>query len=84
MIRSTILESDVLVYPNPTKGDFVVTIPWEDAVLEIFNLNGDVVTSSYQLVRGANTFSLTNQPGGCYIVKLIHANGIFVQRLMKQ
>lgn len=83
-IRSTILESDVLVYPNPTKGDFVVTIPWEDAVLEIFNLNGDVVTSSYQLVRGANTFSLTNQPSGCYIIKLIHANGIFVQRLMKQ
>ncbi|PBQ33360.1 hypothetical protein CNR22_16765 [Sphingobacteriaceae bacterium] len=69
------------IYPNPTNGDFTVTLTKETAV-KILNGIGQVVFAS-QLASGDTTVSLNGQPNGIYFVQLKQGNQFKTVKVVK-
>ncbi|MDQ3050531.1 MAG: T9SS type A sorting domain-containing protein [Bacteroidota bacterium] len=55
-------EKDISIYPNPSSGDFIVSIPYspeQPVIIEIYDINGKLVirqnaSSSNELIQGDN------------------------------
>jgi hypothetical protein len=81
--KSTIsVVSDVLVYPNPSKGQFTVQLAGDNASkanIVVANLLGQIVAQKeVKLTDGKQTmaFNISNQAEGIYLLKVVTADGV--------
>ncbi|WP_372751850.1 T9SS type A sorting domain-containing protein [Labilibaculum sp.] len=88
-IEDVISETDLLVYPNPSRGQFYVEISNsdQDAILRIFNQAGKLVASrklqdSFQTNR--MSFDLSNLSKGMYLLSIQYSDKILRTKLIIQ
>jgi sugar lactone lactonase YvrE len=80
-IQQIINESDVLVYPNPCKGIFTLSLSnvIGKCNLELFNVLGQKVNVATQKqVQGDNLINFTGQPSGVYFFRVISESGMLI------
>lgn len=78
-------QSTVLIYPNPSNGQFVVQ-KLENAAnaIEIYNSLGEVIYKSI-FIKSSSAIDLSNQPKGIYLIKIISENKtIFNKKIIIQ
>jgi predicted outer membrane repeat protein len=76
-------ENMISVYPNPSKGDFVVQNA-KGANLIISDVNGRVVDSYSNLSSDKEIINLSNQARGIYFLKIIKEDNLEVIKLIKE
>ena len=76
-------ENMISVYPNPSKGDFVIQNA-EGATLVISDVNGRVVETYSDLSSDKETINLSNQARGIYFLKIIKEDNLEVIKLIKE
>ena len=74
-VYSKIIETADLftAYPNPTNGNFKISMPalQKEVTIEIFNINGQLISKqNYSNVYGSIQINLDNKPKGVYVAKL--------------
>ncbi|HXD93420.1 MAG TPA: T9SS type A sorting domain-containing protein, partial [Bacteroidia bacterium] len=81
-IKQTITtNADVLVYPNPTNGNFIIeTNSIEKQNMQIFDVNGKLVLS--QVIDGKKNIDVTNLNEGVYNVSIISSNSVVNKRVV--
>lgn len=76
------------VYPNPTASDFTLELKNFDERrrmrVEILDIAGNIVFSDRLPAMQFHHFSLTQQPPGIYIIRVIYNDRANVQRLIKR
>jgi PKD repeat protein len=71
------------VYPNPSNGIITVETPGQTGILEVMNLLGEVLYTQ-RITQLVETLSLNSQANGVYLIRMIDAKGISVQRIIIQ
>ena len=85
-----ITNSNVLIYPNPTKGILNIEfdlIGSKEVTLSLVNILGDVVyTESIdnETIRYSNKLDLSNYSNGIYFVKLKKEDGVITKKVILQ
>jgi hypothetical protein len=81
-IKQTITtNADVLVYPNPTNGNFIIeTNSIEKQNIQIFDVNGKLVLS--QVIDGKKNIDVANLNEGVYNVSIISSNSVVNKRVV--
>jgi hypothetical protein len=77
-----ISENDVVLYPNPNSGEFVLMLPEANtAKINIFNMNGQLISShtTYNNLNNMNTEYLT---AGFYLIQILQDGKIYYQNLI--
>ncbi|HTF03751.1 MAG TPA: HYR domain-containing protein, partial [Bacteroidia bacterium] len=74
-------EHAVILYPNPTNGNFILETE-ANALVEIYNSLGELMLTQ-NVVAGKNSLSLENLPDGIYLVKVAQDGGVKVVRVVK-
>ncbi len=74
VLNEVLAERTVKIYPNPTKGSLTVSLGDQDSEvigeIFIFGLNGQMITTR-KIKSNMQTFDLSNEPTGTYIMKII-------------
>lgn len=63
---------DIIVYPNPTKGDLMIEAIG-DNLFKLFDLSGKMIRK--KIIRNKDSFCLEGLPKGTYLLK--HKNKVF-------
>ncbi|HEV7232181.1 MAG TPA: PKD domain-containing protein [Bacteroidia bacterium] len=71
------------VYPNPSNGIITVETPGQTGTLEVMNLIGEVLYTQ-KITQMVETLSLNTQANGVYLIRMVDAKGISVQRIIIQ
>jgi len=75
------------IYPNPTTGTFTLTlngyVPSEKINVEVFNMKGEVISSTEMVDEFKHEFSLAGKPAGLYLVKVISGGQTGSSRIVK-
>ena len=74
--------SDIILYPNPNKGQFSLSLPEEDCDIVVFNSLGQQVFS--QQAKGLTTLNLEGLDNGMYFVKVKSADGVSTLKFVKE
>jgi hypothetical protein len=80
IVEEPVVKGDILMYPNPTSGSFVLSytnIGNSEAVIRIYNLAGQVVLEKQEMPSsGLNTvnFDISSFSQGMYILELSITN----------
>jgi hypothetical protein len=75
------LADNVVVYPNPSKGEITVNTSLENYKINIYNVLGSNVFSKFDLVNNAN-LDLRHLGSGIYFIKITSLNKEIVKRLI--
>ncbi|NLP57775.1 zinc-dependent metalloprotease family protein [Lutibacter sp. B1] len=84
--KSIELFDEVTAYPNPTNGNFEITLPvsTKEVVIELYNMHSQLISSKkHTVIYGKVQLSLSNQPIGIYIAK-IHLDKPVSLKIIKQ
>lgn len=75
--------NDILVYPNPTNGCFVVNIGDEtdDVLYQIYNATGVLVQKGGYSVN--QKIDMTNNPTGVYLLRIIKGEYVYSSVVVK-
>lgn len=81
------LNSEFLVYPNPSKGELFVMIENEQLqtnTLNVYNINGEQVNfqTSIEMMGGIIELDLTAQPKGIYLIEMRKGDYTFTQKVL--
>lgn len=77
-------EIEFSLSPNPTNGEFIVTLPEpEDGLFEIFDVNGSLILSR-RLQSKTTSIDLSGYSSGVYLLKVHNSDGVGHRRLIKQ
>lgn len=68
------------VYPNPTSGDFTVSLPGETFDVHVYDLHGQEIYSKMACLDHAQVSGLPN--GGMYLLSVVSGKGILTKRLV--
>lgn len=81
-VKDELLESKLLIYPNPSAGIFTVQAPENIKTyqLQICDLTGKIIHS--QAGSHAETLDLRHVAKGIYLLKMVTKNGMAVKRLV--
>jgi len=77
----------IVLYPNPTKGNFELALPNSESELnvEVYNIHGQLILNgTHQVVSGKIALSLENQPAGMYIVRINSSGKTENYKVVKQ
>jgi len=77
----------IVLSPNPTKGNFELSLPSSESELnvEVYNIHGQLISNgTHQVVSGKIALSLENQPAGMYIVRVNSSGKIENYKVVKQ
>jgi hypothetical protein len=64
---------DVILYPNPSTGEFFVNLALNE--VELYNMKGQLVKSFKGSFEANQSFDISNLNGGVYLVKIQDQNG---------
>ena len=82
-IDGALLKANFSFYPNPTDGIFTVNSGFENpATIEIFDVLGKQVLSTFKINRGANEIDASELSKGIYMIKFNIDNGYHSERLV--
>ena len=80
-------ESDILIYPNPTKGALAVEIrnknPQISHQLTVHNLNGSMVFQQSH-VNAYTPIDLSSQPKGVYLLRISSQDSVVTWKIIKE
>lgn len=79
---NTITANDVKIYPNPTNGNFELSLPLfvEETTIELFNVQLQSISKkSYFVNNGKVQLSIENQPNGVYFLKIGTVNPLLLK-----
>ncbi|HTA61811.1 MAG TPA: SBBP repeat-containing protein [Bacteroidia bacterium] len=80
-IKQLLNSSQVNIYPNPTKGSFIIeTTATEKQSVQVFDVNGKLVFS--QTINGNANIDASNLSDGVYNVSIIGNEGVVNKRLV--
>ena len=74
--------SNVILYPNPNKGQFTINLPEEDCEIAIFNSLGQKVYHSY--AQGRTNLNLESLTDGIYFVTVKSENAVRTLKFVKK
>jgi len=74
------VENSVLVFPNPTNGEFVIASGAKQSHIEIYNVLGGKVFSS--IVNNHSTLINLDAPEGLYFLKIKTGKGIISKKIV--
>lgn len=85
--ENTSNEDAVVVYPNPSNGQFTIDVVLGQAStveVQVYNLVGEQVftTTEADVTNLTTDVSLENQVSGVYLVKVITANGTHTEKVL--
>lgn len=82
------LDSFYEIYPNPTTGGFVVELNGPDDpgawMAEIYTMKGEKLFSMEMAGEKSHAFSLTGNPAGIYLIRVISNGNSGTTRIIKQ
>ncbi len=82
--HDTQLEESTYVFPNPTNGNFTVTVDANEIEkIEVFDITGKLVYQSDHKSWNSASFNLSDIFGGLYLVRIYLDKGIVTKRLVK-
>jgi hypothetical protein len=67
------------IYPNPTNGEFTFDLPYEEAIINIYNSCGKLVKNAV-IEKGTSEFQL--QESGIYFINLIIGDKTYCQKII--
>lgn len=79
--------NNVSLYPNPTKGDFELTVPDLGSELSVglYDSSSRLISEkTYTVVSGKIQLDLNRQPSGLYFVKIIVDGNPYAYKVIKQ
>ena len=80
-IHNNYINSQILVYPNPTNGVFVIeTNSTEKQIVQVFDVNGKLVIT--QTINGTTSIDASNLNEGVYNMTIIGNEGVANKRLV--
>ena len=85
-INTDKINSDVILFPNPTTGNFIIEFPenTESTQLTISSITGQII-KIISLNKGQNTYQFTEKlPAGVYFVKVQTDKGALIKKFVKQ
>jgi hypothetical protein len=73
-------KSNVVVYPNPSNGNFTLTFSHPELVsgsqtIEVYNVLGEKVYSQFIIPNSSFIINLSSQPNGIYLYRVITEDG---------
>jgi len=80
-----VVVDDITLYPNPSKGQFTLSTPSlkEDAVLEVYSMEGRLVYQKNIPANTKQTFIDLQQPSaGLYAVRLLAGNKLSSMKII--
>jgi hypothetical protein len=83
---NSILDNAIVVYPNPTKGSFEITLPLsiQETTIELYNVQIQSISKkSYPVINGKVQLNIENQANGVYFVKVGLANPMILKIIKK-
>ena len=77
-------KQEVLVYPNPTKGELRIT-NYELGIkeVEIFDIYGKKLSSNHLIISSSNQLNIAHLPAGVYFVKISTEAGMITSKVIK-
>ena len=83
-----ITQSFYKLYPNPVRNrlHFEITSEFisDKAIISLFGMRGEKLLSMELYETGNHTFDLSAFPAGLYIVHILKADELFVEKIIKQ
>ena len=73
----------VSVFPNPSIGQFTLTLSVENGIVEIYNILGQRVNHS-EITNQETKIDLSNQPKGIYFVKIVANQKMRTEKILIQ
>ncbi len=73
-----------VIYPNPNNGLFTVNTVNTAASIEVYNLVGEKIYTTTNVIKGINTVDLSIFVRGSYLVKVATANEIITKKITIQ
>jgi hypothetical protein len=73
------------IYPNPSVGKFILqgeNMNLDETSLEIYDLNGNLILSNFEMRNKRQEFDFSAMPKGIYLVKLFSLNGLVTKKLI--
>ncbi|MDR2973067.1 MAG: T9SS type A sorting domain-containing protein, partial [Bacteroidales bacterium] len=75
--------STIIVYPNPTIGELVVSSEYRVLGIEIFDIYGRAVSTHYSILTTHYSIDLSHLPSGVYLVIINAETGIQIRKVIK-
>jgi hypothetical protein len=79
------IQSNIMLFPNPSKGRFSVGAADHDILnvkIEVLAMDGKVVSVFNCSGRDIYNFDLSDQPKGSYLVRIITSEGIAIRKMI--
>lgn len=81
--ENDINSNSIKIYPNPSKGEFNIQSHLDEVItVEISDILGKNVVSSFQIEKGVSKVNTSNISTGVYILKFSNKNGTYSQKLI--
>jgi len=80
------LNGQIKAFPNPTAGNFEISVPelQKPVIIELYNMNSQLISKkSYSAVYGKIQLNLTGNPKGVYMAKINFEKPIIL-KIIKQ
>ncbi len=68
--------------PNPVTDQFIVSIPFSDGTLSVYDMTGRAVNRFEKIPAGAFAIDVKDLMQGCYVVKWQNADKIYQTRML--
>lgn len=68
-------------YPNPTDGWLQISASMKDATVELMDMQGRVM-ETHRMEDYSMTLDLSDRARGTYMIRLIHAGGVHMERII--
>jgi len=84
--KSIELLDDIIAYPNPTNGQFSISLPVnkKDVIIDLYTIHGQLISSKlYQINYGKVELNLENKPNGLYLAKVYLDKPISIKVIKK-
>jgi hypothetical protein len=80
----TIDNGQLTIYPNPTRGELVVSSEYRVVSIEVFDVYGRAITTQYSILNTQYSIDISHLPVGVYFLKIQTENGVVMKKVVKE